>query len=711
MQSNQCLTSVRRPRRAAHLWLGCFALAAVVRAQDPAVPPGGFPVGTSFDTPVVLDDGAMTAVDVQFPLVSNVPPTGWPLLVVCHVWNGSRTDYRNSLCFDYARNGYVTASYDYRGHGLFKNAPSNAGKKSDFGGVRDRRDLKLVIEHLLSVSPGLIDPARVGVFGFSLGGGMAWTAAAWSDTVCDDSDPGFGLFPHIACAAASGWDPSFASALTPETVSQSYALSNLLLGADDPLEPALGAALAAASDAENFTALHALALANRDVLVRLPTMTTPIMHSHSFGDRIFSPKGVVTAMASLPTTTPRLLVFGAVGEHGARFNQEESEVELGRLRAWLDRRLKGLPTPGDDGHAVQWAVEPADLAVADDPASAWIRRTGPSWPPAETAFQRRFLTDAGGADVAAGPSFQLPRFLIQSAPLSPLNATALRATDFDLATIRADLPQGELTYVGAPFAADTEFAGSFVVNLDVVPLSSAWQASVSFGFQTPAGFRSVAQAHRTERGLGASTAGPRSFSSDPFALRAPAGSIPVIKVRTQSEIGDVGTVRGSLRVLPILGACGAAVRHGFGTQSWVDLPVYSASRVGAVLTASRSDASVAATTETVFTFHGGAQGALKETILGLSLAGHQPGLPLGPLTLPLNLDALTYVALAAFDTWPLSGFIGQTDALGRRSATLTTDPLWLPPVLAGFTFTCAALQFDATGVTAVSNAVGLTLRP
>ena len=701
--------------------LAVFCLIAAVAAaqiavQDPAAPPGGFAVTTLFDQALTLDDGAVTALDVQYPDPSLHPPpaAGWPLVVFCHGLNGSRLDYRSGFAADFARAGFCTACYDLRGHGLFAADPANAGKRSDFAGVRDRRDLKFVIEAALAAYPALTDDARVGVFGFSLGGGLSWSAAAWSGRICDDSDPGFGLFPNIKAVVALAWNPATGDALAPGKLALSRRLAALLLGGPSLLDPAYYAALEAASDAEDFGSIYGLSQDDRSVLALLPTTTTAIFHGHSFGDLLFAPSGAAAAMALLPPSTPRRLFISAIGDHGSQVKLEESAVGVARIHAWFDSRLKGRDVAGDSGPPVEWSVESADYATAADPFSAPARRVSDAWPPTEAQPWRLHLTGAGAVAVAPPTGVEPSRVLTQNAPTTPLDAVGLRGAGFSQVPLLASLPPGELIYTALPLANPLEFAGSFRAEINVAPADGDWQVCVAFGVLTPAGFRCLSTAAIVERGGSPAVQGQRVVESDPFAAAVPAGAILQFRIRTQNLQDRDPGAPGELRIVPVLQAFSCGIGHGVATPSFVDLPVLAVPRIGAALFVDRSAVSLSAPDDVRFTVHmgaDGANGAGGDALIGLSLGGWQPGTYLGSLTLPLNIDPLLEYMYAGFDTWPFQGFVGPPDFRGRRTGTYLVGSAWIPPIFAGVTFHAASILLDQGAVKAVSNPVALMLLP
>ena len=693
----------------------CFSAAvtcAQFAIQDPAAPPGGFVTTTVFDQPLTFEDGAITALDVQFPDAAlHAPPAaGWPLLVMCHGLNGSRLDYRAGFAADYARTGYFVVTYDLRGHGLFASAPANVGMGSDFAGVRDRRDLKLVIEAALAAYPVLTDDARVGIFGFSLGGGLCWAAAAWSGQICDDGDPGFGLFPNIKAVAAIAWNPT-AAALAPGKSALSRRTAALLLDAPLRLDPALLTAFESAVDAEDHAAIFALWSENRAVLARLATTTTAVFHGHSFGDLLFSPQETADALALLPSSTPRRLFISSIGDHGSLVKLSESAIGVARMTAWFECRLKGRDVASDSGPPIEWSVTPADFAVASNPFAAPARRVSVAWPPPEAVPWRLHLTGVGGIDIGPPVGVEPARTLVQNAPTTPLTAASVRGSGFDQIQLLADLPPGELVYTASPLPAPVEFAGSFQAQIHVAPFDGNWQLSVAFGVSTPAGFRCLSTGTLANRGATAALPAVHSIIGAPFAASVPAGAILQFRLRTQSLEDAAPGAPPELRLVPVLAAFSVAVGHGIATPSFVDLPLIAAPRIGAALFADRNAVSLSAPEDVRFTVHMGADGANGDALIGLSLGGCQPGTNLGSLVLPLNIDPLLEYMFTGFDTWPFQSFVGPPDATGRRTGTFLLASGWIPPAVAGLTFHAASILLGPNGAAAVSNPVALTLLP
>ncbi len=105
---------------------------------------------------------------------------------------------------------------------------------------------------------------------------------------------------------------------------------------------------------------------------------------------------------------------------------------------------------------------------------------------------------------------------------------------------------------------------------------------------------------------------------------------------------------------------------------------------------------------------GPANAGLVYLVLG-SRSGWAPGLPVGPVTLPLVPDSWFDFTLAFFNQAQLGNTLGVLDSNGRATATLTVPP-GLSPSLAGVVFHHAAVLLDPTlVVTDATNPVPLAL--
>lgn len=119
--------------------------------------------------------------DVSFVTSDGVRLKGWllkpsgrrdpsPAIVLCHGVGANRSDF-TELAAALARRGYFVLTFDFRAHG------ESGGSRTSLG-YHEQKDVAAALAFLRS--RGEIDPRRIGIYGFSLGGATAVLSAAES---------------------------------------------------------------------------------------------------------------------------------------------------------------------------------------------------------------------------------------------------------------------------------------------------------------------------------------------------------------------------------------------------------------------------------------------------------------------------------------------------------------------------------------------------
>ncbi|MBM3975996.1 MAG: hypothetical protein FJ299_03270 [Planctomycetes bacterium] len=126
------------------------------------------------------------------------------------------------------------------------------------------------------------------------------------------------------------------------------------------------------------------------------------------------------------------------------------------------------------------------------------------------------------------------------------------------------------------------------------------------------------------------------------------------------------------------------------------------------LGADKASLSVAAGGAVHWSLNAGSQHAGHAYWIAGSLSGVAPGLDLGAVHLPLNVDAWTLVTVTQPNQGPFGATLGVLDALGRAGATLSLPPL-SDPSLVGVQANHAYVVLDAWTPVAASNAQTLVL--
>ena len=96
------------------------------------------------------------------------PGTKSPAIIICHGLGANKSDF-TELSASLSKRGYLVLQFDFRAHG------ESGGNRTSLG-YHEQKDIIAAL-HFLKTRPG-IDPKRIGIYGFSLGGSSAILAAA-----------------------------------------------------------------------------------------------------------------------------------------------------------------------------------------------------------------------------------------------------------------------------------------------------------------------------------------------------------------------------------------------------------------------------------------------------------------------------------------------------------------------------------------------------
>jgi uncharacterized protein len=180
------------------LWLATLAtlaslVAASASAQQqvgrPADPPFTLPADVEVRKAAILSDGTRLAADLY---VRKGAQGKLPVIVLAYGWGGTKANFRAEAAA-FAEAGFLAVLFDYRGWGESDGrivlAEAMPGEKPGDVFTAKVRELREVVDppaelddlanviHWLQAEPQA-DPARLGIWGTSFGGGMAVVAAA-----------------------------------------------------------------------------------------------------------------------------------------------------------------------------------------------------------------------------------------------------------------------------------------------------------------------------------------------------------------------------------------------------------------------------------------------------------------------------------------------------------------------------------------------------
>ncbi|HET7856801.1 MAG TPA: alpha/beta fold hydrolase, partial [Gaiellaceae bacterium] len=297
------------------------------------------------DLTIVMDDGVPIAATYYLP-DGEVPPGGWPAVMLLHGIGGDRNDEDNALGMSLNRmaetylrtQGYAVLTFDARGHGA-------SGGLVSIDGPREIADVRALFQWL--ASRPWVNPRQIGAFGYSYGGGALLRAAAEGVR-----------FAAIGVAAA--WTDLY-QALVPQGLARSGVVlgfySSVAARAAPELEPIVQDALAG----RNLAAVKAFGDA-RSTRHLLGSIRAPTFLMQGRRDFAFDVDQAFTAYNGL--TVPKRVFLTNLGHAPSTGTRAELDYMLPQARIWFDRFLKGLPNGIDTRAPVEIAPDPWTGRVA-----------------------------------------------------------------------------------------------------------------------------------------------------------------------------------------------------------------------------------------------------------------------------------------------------------------------------------------------------------
>ena len=118
--------------------------------------------------------------EVSFTSEDGIVLKGWlvkparydktsPVIVICHGVGANKSDF-TELAVSLSHRGYFVLQFDFRAHG------ESSGRRTSLG-LHEQKDIEAALA-FLKTRRDTIDPKRLGIYGFSMGGSAAILAAA-----------------------------------------------------------------------------------------------------------------------------------------------------------------------------------------------------------------------------------------------------------------------------------------------------------------------------------------------------------------------------------------------------------------------------------------------------------------------------------------------------------------------------------------------------
>ena len=668
---------------------------AVLVAQDPLPPPGGFVVGTR-DYAMAMPlgaisrvDGVATALDVYYP-VGPTPATGWPCVLLVHGGSGNRNIQpivaRANLL---ARAGYVCFAYDVRGEGVTTNYNAPGFDASEEARLRDMAELFARSNAFLPAGVS-VDTTRLAVTGESMGGRHAYRAAGWSGHPLPVP---MGSYTHMPVIAA------VAPRIAPLDVPGNSVRGNLLnaeaavgiyeRGPADPSYPFLVA--------EDFPPIAAQLAADplRNYLPRLQSSTVPILLTNCWDDAKHELADTIAALGQLPASTPARTYWTTNG-HGTQDNAIEQFANDESIRRWFDHYLKGRANgvPLEPEHESGYA--PASSAAHLDPGSAWAHALEASWPPSGVGTTTLFLHSSGVnksltalPPIAAEQPVAVGNVLINPA----YGVLAFCAADRSPASLTANVAMDSEVFTSQVLGTEMEVLGRARVTATVHNTAGDFYVTAALYAVAPNGVKKLISAGTAGVRGGAPGVHALAIDCDHTAMLVPAGYRLRLELRNLPIYDFVGNA--FVRWLPCFTPSTTSVAIAPATPAQLLLPTRTSPH--AFVTPRLHTESAAAGIVHTMNVYGGASRAGQTYLTLLSASGFGAGTTYGTTRLPIDLDAFTYLVLGAPTAPFFPGFAGVLDANGNTTSTVDLSLIVVPPFLQGVRFTVAVLGIDGLG--------------
>ncbi|MFN0206895.1 MAG: CocE/NonD family hydrolase C-terminal non-catalytic domain-containing protein [Planctomycetota bacterium] len=612
------------------------------------------------------------------------PVTGWPGVLIIHGGGESKNvGTVTSKAMSLANAGYVCYAYDVRGDGstLALNPLWPPGKVPEEL-LHDSAQSHSMAQ---SLAPGMIDPTRLAVSGFSQGGQHSAEAAAWSGSLipCTIAGCTITTYPTLLAVAPEGHGLDWIEKTMPGGV----IINSETIDDMGPAHPFL-----VFVNANDYLGAYAWLQTQYSytVLGILQQSTVPMLVAMACQDFKHQTNPSVDAFFTLLAGVPRKL-FLTTGGHSSPYNTHEDVVLNDMQRRWFDRFLKGILNGADLEKTVEVAMQP-DLPASTSATSIWEHRTADVWPPPATPTLFHFRGN-GSLTGAAPPAFEAGPVIVHTVAAGYDALTYVQQNaSFNPGLAFASMPKVSVPFETGPLPEIKEIFGRVHMVLYVNDTTGLVQLSAEISHVSPMGVE-----QRITMGTGAirdGVAGPYQLEFDlgDIGYVVPAGHF--IRVSLMNIAHHQAPTYQRIRYVPYFTSTTTTLRISPLAPSRVEIPL----RDYVVNLAPRmAKASSAAGISHVMRVSGGASraGWIYAVLTGAS--GEAPGTTFpGVPTIPLVVDSVTMDAANAANGPFLPNFVGVLNAQGLAFPQVIVPPGVLP-VLVGMRLTFAGVVLDPAG--------------
>lgn len=634
-----------------------------------------------------LSDGYLTQVDVRLP--TTAPGVcGWPVVLVIHGAGYNRGKV-GGHARRYAEKGYLSIAYDVRGQGTSMGLNDSSVYGRGPLGLRERIDLFEILEETKIRFSAEMDMNRVGIFGNSQGGFLAWAAAAHSGRLPPANIWRSAPFPEIKAIATKEIVPVFPEIILPEFSAFTEAMLNGFYSQEIQLhhDPVFFNLFNSLTIAEDFVGLQNLFGAlpyggpELDITQLLRTSSVPALATVSMDDCHFPNNGLLEMWNDILPGTPKLLNV-TNGGHDSPKNTRESAQREFRRDQWFEHFLKGVQNGIDQSPPLRFVVRPGDTSELIDEESLWNFQEFSDWPPS-TVESKFWLCDGGRLEPAQGTTpiaslvsqnwnvpYSIQDYLLELPdPSDLLNKVSLDSIQFET----------------TPFLSDSYLCGMGTARLYISSDALDFQTNISvFDIDSSGNEQFLMSGFKTIRGnqyLGVPQPLDFNFDNESFLIKK--GHSIRIYVENLAYKRAPSGHRKVMRGVPVFEDFDFSFHYGGTWDTWISLPIKDDMDPTLVTSAVKLEKSTPQDFR-LSIFSDSSKAGWGYTIFA-GVSGMVPGFIWNNISVPLNADWLTknlyWPPQNSQYTWthpgifPVSNFSGTLDSDGRSPhASVLEEP-------------------------------------
>jgi|WetSurMetagenome_2_1015567.scaffolds.fasta_scaffold04721_2 predicted acyl esterase len=431
------------------------------------------------DTLIAMSDGIKLDVSVFYPDTTK-PTAGWPAIIFCHGYGGSKHDYFNDALLQTA-DGYYCLCYTMRGQ-------KGSEGLSNLISTVEMNDFIQVLNYVKSQS--LVNPLMVGAMGASQGGTLPLMATCTYPTsnllkcICSDvSSPEFATsWIENKCIKMSLlWSLSYPDSIVRYTP-QVKAYRNWIL----------------ANTPDKWDSLAYYLLINRDFSNKLHDNIVPICFGLVWQDKFFNVDGFLKNLGNISSSYRMYL--GTFDAHGADPDQTESNFYDWITGEWADYWLRNIQNHSIDSSKFMYS---ASIYPRTNYVWTWQRFYSGVWPPLGTQNIKFYFQ----------PNGRLYNEEIWNVPydtvgfVNDIKDTTLTMTEavnkeFTGAIFNSKFGKTQYIFDTKPLLSDTRMAGTPYVNIHYLSSANIAQFNLQIWEILPDGSGDlVTRANYTDRNI------------------------------------------------------------------------------------------------------------------------------------------------------------------------------------------------------------------